>query len=52
MISSVDHLIIAVNDLDQATENYKKIFGISPCWKGKHNEFGTKMFYLILRTHT
>ena len=42
MISSVDHLIIAVNDLDQATENYKKIFGISPCWKGKRNELGTK----------
>lgn len=42
MISSVDHLIIAVNDLDQATENYKKIFGISPCWKGKQNELGTK----------
>jgi len=42
MISSVDHLIIAVNDLDQASENYKKIFGISPCWKGKHNELGTK----------
>ena len=42
MISSVDHLIIAVNDLDQATENYKKIFGISPCWKGKQIELGTK----------
>lgn len=42
MISSVDHLIIAVNDLDQATDNYKKIFGISPCWKGKHNELGTR----------
>ena len=42
MISSVDHLIIAVNDLDQATENYKKIFGISPCWKGKHDELGIR----------
>ena len=42
MISSVDHLIIAVSDLDQATDNYKKIFGISPCWKGSHNELGTR----------
>ena len=42
MISSVDHLIIAVNDLDQATENYKKILGISPCWKGKHDELGIR----------
>ena len=42
MISSIDHLIIAVNDLDQATENYKKILGISPCWKGKHDELGIR----------
>ena len=42
MISSVDHLIIAVNNLDQATENYKRVFGISPCWKGKHDELGTR----------
>jgi len=42
MISSVDHLIIAVKDLDQAISNYKKILGITPCWKGKHIELGTK----------
>ena len=42
MISSVDHLIIAVKDLDQAINNYKKVLGITPCWKGKHNELGTK----------
>ena len=42
MISSVDHLIIAVEDLDQAINDYQKILGITPCWKGKHNELGTK----------
>ena len=42
MISSVDHLIIAVKDLDQAISNYKKILGITPCWKGKHIKLGTK----------
>ena len=42
MISSVDHLIIAVKDLDQAINNYEKVLGIAPCWKGKHNELGTK----------
>jgi len=42
MISSVDHLIIAVKDLDQAINDYEKILGISPCWKGKHKELGTK----------
>ena len=42
MISSVDHLIIAVKDLDQAISDYEKTLGITPCWKGKHSELGTK----------
>ena len=41
MIETIDHLIIAVQDLDEAEENYKKIFGISPVWKGAHKELGT-----------
>ena len=28
MISSVDHLIIAVKDLDQAINDYEKVLGI------------------------
>ena len=42
MISSVDHLIIAVKDLNQAINDYEKVLGIEPCWKGKHTELGTK----------
>tara|TARA_B100000530_G_scaffold6569_1_gene5547 strand:+ start:702 stop:1541 length:840 start_codon:yes stop_codon:yes gene_type:complete len=42
MISSVDHLIITVKDLDKAINDYEKILGITPCWKGKHNELGTE----------
>ena len=42
MISSLDHLIIAVKDLHQATSEYEKIFGITPCWKGRHEELGTE----------
>ena len=42
MISSVDHIIIAVKDLDQAISDYEKILGITSCWKGKHIELGTK----------
>ena len=42
MISSVDHLIIAVKDLDQAINDYEKVLGIELCWKGKHTELGTK----------
>ena len=42
MISSVDHIIITVKNLDQAIIDYEKILGITPCWKGKHNELGTE----------
>ena len=41
MISSVDHLIVVVRDLNKAIIDYEKILGISPCWKGKHSELGT-----------
>ena len=41
MISKLDHLIVAVNDLDEAQSNYKKIFGIDPVWHGEHKELGT-----------
>ena len=41
MITTLDHLIIAVDDLDKAEEDYTKIFGIQPVWKGEHKELGT-----------
>ena len=41
MISSLDHLIIAVKDLDEAEKDYTKIFGIPPIWRGEHKELGT-----------
>ena len=41
MITSVDHLIIAVRDLNQAIIDYEKVLGTSPCWIGKHAELGT-----------
>ena len=42
MISSVDHLIVAVKDLDQAISDYEKVLDVPPCWKGKHSELGTR----------
>ena len=42
MISSVDHLIVAVKDLDQAINDYEKVLDVPPCWKGKHSELGTR----------
>ena len=41
MINSLDHLIIAVKDLDLATENYKIILGNDPVWQGEHKSYGT-----------
>jgi len=41
MISSLDHLIIAVKDLDKAEQDYSKIFGMPPVWQGEHKELGT-----------
>ena len=41
MISSLDHLIIAVKDLDEAEKDYTKVFGMPPVWRGEHKELGT-----------
>ena len=42
MLDSVDHVIIAVEDLDEASKNYEMILGNPPVWRGEHEEFGTK----------
>ena len=42
MLDSVDHVIIAVEDLDEASKNYEMILGNPPVWMGEHKEFGTK----------
>ena len=41
MINSIDHLIIAVENLEEAESNYTKILGIPSSWKGEHKDFGT-----------
>ncbi|GIR05404.1 MAG: hypothetical protein CM15mP16_07810 [Candidatus Pelagibacterales bacterium] len=41
MIKTLDHLIVAVNNLEEAEQNYQKIFGINPSWRGHHKEWGT-----------
>ena len=42
MIERIDHLIVAVKDLEAAEDNYKKIFGHGPVWRGEHESLGTK----------
>jgi len=41
MIKTLDHIIIAVSNLDNAEESYTKIFGSPSVWKGEHKEYGT-----------
>ena len=41
MFKSLDHLIIAVEDLEKATHNYQLIMGTPPVWTGMHKSLGT-----------
>lgn len=41
MIEKLDHLVIAVSDLDSAVESYTKLFGYGPTWRGVHEQLGT-----------
>ena len=41
MIERLDHLVIAVKDLNSAIENYTKLFGYGPTWRGIHEQLGT-----------
>tara|TARA_B100001559_G_scaffold284011_1_gene259037 strand:+ start:307 stop:1146 length:840 start_codon:yes stop_codon:yes gene_type:complete len=42
MIKSIDHILVAVEDLDKAVEDYSIIFGFGPTWQGSHPSLGTK----------
>ena len=42
MIKSIDHILVAVEDLDKAVENYSLVFGFDPTWQGSHPSLGTK----------
>ena len=41
MKTSIDHLIIAVSDLERATAEYEQLLGRSPSWHGSHPDYGT-----------
>jgi catechol 2,3-dioxygenase-like lactoylglutathione lyase family enzyme len=42
LLDSVDHIIIAVEDISISVENYTKILGFPPTWKGVHPGQGTE----------
>src|SRR5215470_11823575 len=41
MLTTLDHLVIAVRDLDAATETYTELLGRAPSWHGSHPAWGT-----------
>src|SRR5512139_3521110 len=41
MITCVDHVVVAVRDLDAASATYGKLLGLRPSWRGAHPDFGT-----------
>ena len=49
MFNQLDHLIVAVNDLQAAKNNYQKLFGLAPVWSGTHKELGQVILYLIFK---
>jgi methylmalonyl-CoA epimerase len=38
---TLDHIVIAVDDLDAATEDYTALLGRRPSWRGEHPAYGT-----------
>ncbi len=41
MLTTLDHTIIAVRDLDAASSDYARLLGREPSWRGAHPELGT-----------
>ena len=41
MFTHLDHLIVAVDDLEAAAKNYQTLFGMTQVWSGEHKELGT-----------
>lgn len=51
-VTSVDHIIIAVRDLAEAEQNYTRILGRAPSWKGVHPGVGTgNVLYRLANTY-
>jgi catechol 2,3-dioxygenase-like lactoylglutathione lyase family enzyme len=41
MLTSLDHIVIAVRDLAAATDLYGRLLGRRPSWRGEHAGYGT-----------
>jgi catechol 2,3-dioxygenase-like lactoylglutathione lyase family enzyme len=41
VITSLDHIVLAVRDLGPATATYRSLLGREPSWRGRHPSYGT-----------
>lgn len=49
---TLDHVVIAVRDLDAATQDYTALLGRTPSWRGEHTSYGTRnTLYRIENTY-
>ena len=42
MLTALDHVVIAVRDLEVATSRYGELLGLGPSWAGEHPDLGTR----------
>lgn len=42
MTTQIDHIIIAVRDLDRAAQDYALLLGRAPSWRGGHPDYGSR----------
>jgi len=49
MLSSVDHIVVAVNDLPSAQRHFVQLLGRTPSWQSEHPELGTRNVLFQLR---
>ena len=48
MSACVDHIIIAVSDLEAATRDYARMLGRDPSWRGRHPDYGSANTLFVL----
>jgi len=41
VLTSLDHIVLAVRDLGHATGTYRSLLGREPSWRGRHPSYGT-----------
>mgnify|MGYP001246459964 FL=1 len=48
MINSIDHILIAVKDLENSIQEFTTVFGFEPAWRSNHPSLGTENALFLL----